>query len=74
MFIAVKQWIKAEVLCANETISVLQEYQNEGLRYGLHELNQLALWNRVPLGKFNRASAFPVRLWRTAGLASEHYK
>ncbi len=26
------------------------------------ELNQLALWNRVPFGKFNRASAFPVRL------------
>jgi hypothetical protein len=26
----------------------------------LLELNQLALWNRVPFGKFNRASAFPV--------------
>jgi hypothetical protein len=23
------------------------------------ELNQRALWNRVPFGKFNRASAFP---------------
>jgi hypothetical protein len=28
---------------------------------------QLALLNRVPFGKFNRASAFPVRRRRTAG-------
>ena len=33
----------------------------------LVELNQLALWNRVPFGKFKRASAFPVRRRRTAG-------
>lgn len=30
-----------------------------------------ALWNRVPFGKFNRTSAFPVRRRRSAGLASE---
>ena len=41
MFIEVKRWIKVEVLCANESISVLQECQNEGLLYGLHELSWL---------------------------------
>ena len=32
---------------------------------------QLALLNRVPFGKFNRASAFPVVRLRRTGLASE---
>jgi hypothetical protein len=32
---------------------------------------QLAPLNRVPFGKFNRASAFPVVRLRRKGLASE---
>ena len=41
MFIEVRRRIRVEVLCADESISVLQGYQNGGLRYCLHESSGL---------------------------------
>jgi len=38
---------------------------------GLLKMLQLALLNRVPFGKFNRVSAFPLARLRRKGLASE---
>jgi hypothetical protein len=56
-------------LCGVKCIGVA-EIAKAG-RSSFLKMLQLAPLNRVPFGKFNRASAFPVVRRRRAGLASE---
>jgi hypothetical protein len=53
---------------------LLHSFHFAGLRQIMEihlKMLQLALLNRVPFGKFIRASAFPVVRLRRTGLASE---